>query len=105
MPQGKNTQVLVAASAAAAGPAAAVNFQPGPEGRGMLIVQVAGGALASFTLQGRLDPAGEYVDLHAANLSLVGGAGSARQEVSLVCADMRLTWAGNAGTVTAWLMA
>jgi hypothetical protein len=103
--QGKNVQLLVLASAAAAGPGAGVVFQLGPEGRGIAQVTATGGALASFTVQGRLDPAGTYVDLHTANVSLAGGAGSARQEISMVMPDMRLQWSGNAGTITAWLMA
>lgn len=106
MISGKDTQRLVTASAAASGPLPVdgSRWQLGLEVSGVAVVQ-SSAALASFTIQGRISPDAPWVDLHSPNASLSGGAGSALQGISRVMPEMRLQWSGNAGTVSAWVMA
>jgi hypothetical protein len=106
MPLGQDVQDLVTASAAATGPlpVAGLRWQLGPKAQAALVVQ-SSAALATFTLEGRITPSAPWVALHAANAALAGGAGQVLQAIAQALPEMRLNWTGNAGLVTAWVLA
>lgn len=106
MMNGHDVQVLVLASADAAGPlpVEGARFQLGPKAPAALVV-TASAALASFTLEGRITPTAAWVSLMTADTSFSGGAGSKLVAIAQALPEMRLTWSGNAGLVSAWVMA
>jgi len=106
MTSGNDVQQLVAASAAATGPlpVAGLRWQLGPKAGGALVVQ-SSAALATFTLEGRISPEAPWVAIMTASTLLNAGAGQAFIAIAQTLTEMRLNWTGNAGLVTAWVMA
>jgi len=99
---GNNTTRIVNADATAATSSASSYLQLGPKEGGVLVV-TASSALASFQLEGRIDPSSGWVLLHTANTTLSGGAGTALQPIANMLSEIRLTWSGNTGLVSAWV--
>lgn len=106
MMNGHDVQVLVSASAAASGPlpVAGSRWQLGPKAPAALVV-LASAALASFTLEGRISPEAPWVSIMTADTSFSGGAGQKLVAIAQALPEMRLNWSGNAGAVSAWVMA
>jgi hypothetical protein len=106
MNSGNSVQVPVLASAAATGPlpVPGLRWQLGPKASAALVV-MSTAALATFTLEGRISTEAPWVPIMAANATLAGGAGQAFVAIAQALPEMRLNWTGNAGAVTAWVMA